>query len=69
MGLHTLHGVTQLFWLAEIALQRHAINGWVALTAIVDCNQLAQRRQAALQLPTDLTVFAQQQNLHALRPT
>ena len=64
---------------ADDPVRRHGANrpdkairiGEVAaqLTAVrIQRNQLAEGRKAALQLPTDLAVFAEQENFHQARP-
>ncbi|MNT40921.1 hypothetical protein D3C72_1772650 [compost metagenome] len=57
VGLNHPHGFGQRIRLQQIATQRAAV--------AIERDQLAQGLQAALQLPTDLAVLAEQQNLHS----
>lgn len=65
IGAQSAHGLCKLIEAREIAAQALATS--VALA--VQRNQLAQWRQAALQLPAHLAIAAQQQQLHAPAPS
>ena len=59
-GLTTAHRVSQAFQIGEVAAQFFAV--------VIQRDQLAQRRKAALQFPADLAVLAEQQYFHQARP-
>ena len=59
---HAANGLRQCLQIADITAQ--AISIHIHALAI-QRNHLAQRRETALQLPADLAVLAQQQQLHA----
>ena len=56
VGAVSQNSLSQALWLAQIAAEIGAVP--------VQRQHLAQRGQAALQLPADLAVFAQQQDFH-----
>ena len=58
--LHCLHRATDVFRLAEIAAE--------ILAVATQGDELAERCQAALQFPADLSVLAEQQDFHEARP-
>ena len=53
------HGMGEAFQIGKAAAE--------FLAVVIQRDQFAQRRQAALQLPADLAVFAEQQDLHHVR--
>ena len=61
VGANRAHGLGQRVQLREITTEATRIGG----TVQAHDNQLTQRSQAALQLPADLAIGAQQQNFHA----
>lgn len=65
IGTQSAHGPCEFIEAREIAAQALATGVALALQR----DQLAQRRQAALQLPAHLSIAAQQQQLHAPAPS
>ena len=58
-----LHGARQAGQVGQVAAQGRGLGvSRVGAGVAIERNELAQRGQAALQLPTDLAVFAQQQD-------
>ena len=58
VGAQRAHGVGKACGVAEVAAVLGAVK--------VECGDLAQHREAALQLPADLATFAKEEDVHAL---
>ena len=59
---HGTHRGRDPCWIGEVTAQ-------TVRSGTVEGDQFAKRRQAALQLPADLSVLAEKQNFHAPRPS
>ena len=68
VGLHTAQAVQQGLRLAQVAGQGLSLVQRVAGRIAAQCHHLAQRCQAALQLPAQLAMLAQQQDFHGAPP-
>ena len=58
VGAQRAHGVGKACGVAEVAAVLGAVK--------VECGDLAQHREAALQFPADLATFAKEEDVHAL---